>query len=555
MSSCLILQGDNKLYIGADTSSSTFANGKLYRLDNKTKKIFKLNDNSILYCAGNNYISNIVKNYIVSVYNTKNFSFISLQKWLSENFPLRKNDEYTVYDVEILIATIKLDKTIIYQMSQYNNFVLVIHEAPKRGIKILSAGIKNQDCVSFAENEMLKKKDVKSIYYNTFSNLSCNYIGGNLDLYALSKDGVDTIFNNQRINEFGIQYICNSIKDKSVSVNAEVLISKLVMSENLWIENDSGTYKFNDAGFIASSGKNSIMIQPNNDSELFSIYKGNQKQVYINSDGDVEFAGILKSSSGIFGGLISGGSINLGNGTFTVDSNGNMYASSARISGEVNASSGTIGGWNINYNSLSSSNNSVFLSSDGTISGAIITGANGEFTEGFKVDLSDGYDFYQKLNFADKGFYVSITTTETGNPKVSSVEMKPDGTIWISANGGNHIDNGGGKIILDGTPYTKNQRDERIRLARVDQIPSRTTDIIVSYRGTSSDIINFSGVTNDNANYAAATPQWVKNHLTNNIKSYTDSYYAPISHKHSSYQTASDVRSIVRSMVKSSSLK
>lgn len=352
MSSCLILQGDNKLYIGADTSSSTFANGKLYRLDNKTKKIFKLNDNSILYCAGNNYISNIVKNYIISVYNTKNFSFISLQKWLSDNFPLRKNDEYTVYDVEILIATIKLDKTIIYQMSQYNNFVLAIHEAPKRGIKILSAGIKNQDCVSFAESEMLQKKDVKSIYYNTFSNLSCNYIGGNLDLYALSKDGVDTIFNNQRINEFGIQYIYNSIKNKSVSINAEVLISKLVMSENLWIENDSCTYKFNDSGFIASSGKNSVKIQPNNASELFSIYKDNQKQVYINSDGDVEFAGILKSSSGVFGGLISGGSINLGNGTFTVDENGNMYASSARISGEVNASSGTIGGWNIGTNSL-----------------------------------------------------------------------------------------------------------------------------------------------------------------------------------------------------------
>lgn len=353
MSSCLILQGDNKLYIGADTSSSTFANGKLYRLDNKTKKIFKLNDNSILYCAGNNYISNIVKNYIISVYNTKNFSFISLQKWLSDNFPLRKNDEYTVYDVEILIATIKLDKTIIYQMSQYNNFVLAIHEAPKRGIKILSAGIKNQDCVSFAESEMLQKKDVKSIYYNTFSNLSCNYIGGNLDLYALSKDGVDTIFNNQRINEFGIQYIYNSIKNKSVSINAEVLISKLVMSENLWIENDSCTYKFNDSGFIASSGKNSVKIQPNNASELFSIYKDNQKQVYINSDGDVEFAGILKSSSGVFGGLISGGSINLGNGTFTVDENGNMNASSGTFTGTIYCSSGTVGGWNIGTQDLS----------------------------------------------------------------------------------------------------------------------------------------------------------------------------------------------------------
>lgn len=334
-------------------------------------------------------------------------------------------------------------------------------------------------------------------------------------------------------------------------INAEVLMSKLVMSQNLWIENDSGTYKFNDDGFIAKSGNNSVRIQPNQSGELFSIYKGNNKQFYVDSDGNVHFTGDLTGSSGTFSGNISGGSINLGNNTFTVDSNGNMYASSARISGEVNASSGTIGGWNINYNSLSNNDNSVFLSNDGTISGATITGANGEFTEGFKVDLSDGYDFYQKLNFADKGFYVSITTTDTGNPKVSSVKMKPDGTIWISANGGNHIDNGGGKIILDGTPFTKNEQDRRVRLARVDQIPSRTTDIAVSYRGTRSDIINFSGVTYDDANYAAATPQWVKNHLTNNIKTYADSYYASKSHTHSSYTTESKVRSIVRSMVKS----
>ena len=170
-------------------------------------------------------------------------------------------------------------------------------------------------------------------------------------------------------------------------LNAEVLVSKLVMSENLWLENNSGNYKFDDNGFTATSGKNTIKIQPNNSGELFSIYKGSNKQVYINSSGDVEFSGSLKSASGTFSGNISGGSINIGNGTFTVDSNGNMYASSARISGEVNASSGTIGGWNINYDSLSSSNNSVFLSNDGTISGATITGANGEFTEGFEVNL------------------------------------------------------------------------------------------------------------------------------------------------------------------------
>lgn len=369
MSSCLILQGKDKLYIGADTSSSIFINERLYRLNNETKKLFKLDNNSILYCAGNNHIANIVEEYIVSTYNSKNFSFCNLQKWLFENFPLPQNTDRTVYDVEILIATIKCNKTIVYQMSQYNDFAMVTHEVPDRGIRILTAGIKNQDCILFAEKEMVQGKDIKSIYYNTFSNLSCNYIGGNLDLYELSKDGIAIIFHNQKIDESGIQYVYNFIENKSVSINAEVLMSKLVMSENLWIENDSGTYKFNDSGFVASSEKNSIMIQPNNDSELFSIYKGDQKQMYINSDGDVEFAGLLKSASGTFSGTISGGSINIGDGTFTVDSDGVMTAKSGTFSGAI--SGGTISGSAISGGSISGS--SV---SGGTISGSSIVGGN-----------------------------------------------------------------------------------------------------------------------------------------------------------------------------------
>lgn len=159
------------------------------------------------------------------------------------------------------------------------------------------------------------------------------------------------------------------------AVNAEAILGKLFLGEYLTLQNNSATYKFDDAGFIASSGKNSVKIQPNNASELFSIYKGNQKQVYINSDGDVEFAGILKSSSGVFGGLVSGGSINIGNGMFLVDSNGNMTAKSGTFSGDIvggsininnvftvdssgnmNATSGKVGGWNISSNGLFSIN-------------------------------------------------------------------------------------------------------------------------------------------------------------------------------------------------------
>ena len=71
--------------------------------------------------------------------------------------------------------------------------------------------------------------------------------------------------------------------------------------------------------------------------------------------------------SGVFAGAsITGGSINIANGEFTVDSQGLLVAQNANISGAINATSGTIGGWTINASSLSGS---------GTINGGTITGS------------------------------------------------------------------------------------------------------------------------------------------------------------------------------------
>lgn len=155
------------------------------------------------------------------------------------------------------------------------------------------------------------------------------------------------------------------------AVNAEAILGKLFLGEYLTLQNNSGTYKFDDDGFIAKGGNNSVRIQPNQSGELFSIYKGNNKQFYVDSDGNVHFTGDLTGSSGIFSGQLKGGSINLGNGTFMVDKNGNVFANNGTFggnctfkgtldgadgsfSGKVNASSGTIGGWNIGETSLCS---------------------------------------------------------------------------------------------------------------------------------------------------------------------------------------------------------
>ena len=553
MSSCLVLQAKDKLYIGADTSSSVFIDDKLYRLNNNTKKLFLLNDNTVLYCAGNNSIAEKVVQHISSIYCRNDFSLISLKNWLIEMYPYENKDK-TVYDVEILIATFKNNSTIVYQMSQYKNYDIVSFEVSDAGVQILSAGIKNAECMSFAENELLNKSGVKSIFRTTFNNLSCNYIGGCLDLYEITKNGAVKIFDNEKINEHGIQYVHDVFNGISVSLNAEVLVSKLVMSENLWIENDSGTYKFDDAGFIASSGKNTIKIQPNNSGELFSICKDSNKQFYINSDGDVEYAGTLRGATGIFSGLISGGEININN-TFTVDKNGNMNSSSARISGEVNASSGTIGGWNINSNSLSSSNNSVFLSSDGTISGATITGANGEFTEGFSVNLKNN-DITKMMKFDGNSFEVNIQSammrTRDNSIVIDPYENRENNITLTANNGFGHVNIIADEIRVNdfGSGYSVVATTDLLKTLNTSEI--KATYISSNYSSIGDNIIKFSNSTSKKA-YAASC-DYVQQYTSEKISGLS-STYAPKEHSHPKYTTKSEVESIVRKLVKSSALK
>lgn len=177
------------------------------------------------------------------------------------------------------------------------------------------------------------------------------------NLLCFSDDGFNTV--KTAIGKIPIDKNGNY----AYGLNAEVIFGKAIFGENLTIQNDTAKFLFDKNGFSATSGNNSVRINPDKSGELFSICKGSNKQFYVDADGNVHFTGDLSGATGTFSGLVSGGSINIGNGTFIVDSNGNMTANSGKFggtldgatgtfSGAIYASNGTIGGWTIGANSL-----------------------------------------------------------------------------------------------------------------------------------------------------------------------------------------------------------
>ena len=294
------------------------------------------------------------------------------------------------------------------------------------------------------------------------------------NLIAISDDG----FNKSTVAAIG-KIPIDKNGNFAWGVNAEVLVSKLVMSENLWIENDSGNYKFDDSGFIATNGKNTIKIQPNKSEELFSIYKDSRKQVYINSNGDVEFAGSLKSATGTFSGLISGGSININN-TFTVDKDGHMIASSGTFGGLV--SGGSI---NINDNFVVDSSGRITANVGrfgGLVSGGSIninnnftvdkygnmialSGTFGGLVSGGSININDKFivDKYGNVTATDGRFSGDITGatgTFAGNISAESIDisaysgMSSGGSIKVDSSGvfllGQTIDITGDNLFING---------------------------------------------------------------------------------------------------------
>lgn len=84
-------------------------------------------------------------------------------------------------------------------------------------------------------------------------------------------------------------------------INAEVLIGKLLLGEELKIYNESGNLTFDNNGLSVTNGINTITINPNENS-LFTISNKNKTIINFDENGDGHFNGSINANSGTIGG-------------------------------------------------------------------------------------------------------------------------------------------------------------------------------------------------------------------------------------------------------------
>jgi hypothetical protein len=197
MSSCLILQQYDKIFIGADTASSVNIDGKFYRYNKSISKLFEIK-NTIVFCSGILSEVNSTIEYIKQNIN----NLVSISLFLKKLYIKNKD----VYSIELFITKVKNGKSIIYQISEYNNFEIIEHIIDLNNIKILAGGFKTKECCNIATKHINNGEYVDQIFQKTFDEISCNEIGGMVEVYDISINGINKKYSN-KINEKNIQYL------------------------------------------------------------------------------------------------------------------------------------------------------------------------------------------------------------------------------------------------------------------------------------------------------------------------------------------------------------
>lgn len=278
----------------------------------------------------------------------------------------------------------------------------------------------------------------------------------------------------------------------SSGIVGERIFGKILAGVNLTIENQSGTFKVDQNGAtldgmsltitgglpksqldptfaegllelnktytngIKIDTTDGIVVTRNDDkvkttlnaTEGISIQKYNGTswidQLNVDTSGNVVFSGTLSAASGTFSGTVSastidtssfkGGSIDIGNGNFTVNSSGYLTAKSGSFSGSITAST---------ISSDSTINGSTIIGtniSGGTISGATITTTQ-DVQVGRNLTLGDYYDtntkqitFNSSSSIYGSGTSLSIYSGYTNVSAYNSVEISSD-TSYVGING------------------------------------------------------------------------------------------------------------------------
>lgn len=320
MSLCVSLFNEGNIHVWADSRVSTEIDGVSYLVTDEFQKIRQIGD-KVIFISGDAELA-------VQVFEAiKPESSIELIRdiargYYKEYFKANKDNpaaqEGFGIELGLYIFTLERGVPVFYQIHYKNDFEIDRQEPNDK--QIFTVAARSSEALAYIGEQLSSSGDVVDIdkvVASTYEHLADECIGGYLHGFLISKRGISSSVRR--------------VKEK-------------------------GTY-------------------PKWRGRPFRFHLDMKGNLLANSL-TANYAKI--NSSDFSGGQIIGSSINVGNGMFTVDTSGNMYAGNGRFRGDIEASSFT----------------------GGTITGSLITGARiRTAVSGDRIELDpNGFVFYDGNN-------------------------------------------------------------------------------------------------------------------------------------------------------------
>lgn len=246
---------------------------------------------------------------------------------------------------------------------------------------------------------------------------------------------------NWQTSKAGIGEFTNGSGQTYYGILADVICGQLIFGNQLTLTNASGTYTWNDSGMNASATVSGnlygVKLNPSTPLDIFSISVNGTRRFYIDTvNNKLVFTGDITGATGTFSGIVSGGSINIGNGAFTVSNDGNVFIGKGSI--QLTADSDSQNLIKFIYNTRSMNLSSSYLSFNDSASGKhvsvspdvlVLSDGNSGITSisnnGYiQIMTSQGYGFFS----IDNSGYTYIGSGSAGTAFVA-----------VGSDGGNRI--------------------------------------------------------------------------------------------------------------------
>lgn len=155
------------------------------------------------------------------------------------------------------------------------------------GININTYNILNAEnqTQSWDSNGMLFKEYLPDMsgYADTQLKIINSTLAITTDAWVTTKTAIGQVYYIDPKDRENIKY--------AYGVNAETIIGKLIIGEQLTMSNTDNSMNFDEDGLTVTNGTNTVSINPNDDNSIFKITKGNNNILNFDNNGDLNITG------------------------------------------------------------------------------------------------------------------------------------------------------------------------------------------------------------------------------------------------------------------------